>query len=67
MQNARPRHRFEITLQCQSEQVKHVCAAHDESEAVERMMRSYAKLNPELIHVKHLGALPVRLRQMQRL
>lgn len=41
--------RFEIMIRCDGRQVKHVCAAHDEAVAVERIMRSYAKSDPELI------------------
>jgi hypothetical protein len=52
------RRRFEITIQCEGAKFKHICAAHEETEAVERMMRSYDKLDPELINVKRLGALP---------
>lgn len=50
--------RFEITIQCAERRIKHVCAAQEETEAVERMMRSYASSDPELVVVKRLGALP---------
>lgn len=50
--------RFEITIQCAERRVKHVCAAEEETEAVERIMRSYANSDPELVLVKRLGALP---------
>ena len=50
--------RFEITIQCAERRIKHVCAADEESTAVERMMRSYANSDPELVLVKRLGALP---------
>ena len=50
--------RFEITIQCAERRIKHVCAAQEETEAVERMMRSYAGSDPELVVVKRLGALP---------
>jgi hypothetical protein len=36
---------------------------NEKAEAIERMMRSYAKFNPELINVKHLGALPAKLKR----
>jgi hypothetical protein len=62
MKDALQRHRFEVTIQCEGGRVKHVCAAHEKAEAIERMMRSYAKFNPELINMKHLGALPAKLR-----
>jgi hypothetical protein len=55
--------RFEITIKSEEKQFKHVCAALEEAEAVERIMRSYKKLNPELINVKRLGALPAKLRR----
>jgi hypothetical protein len=57
------RHRFEITIKSEGKQFKHVCAALEEAEAVERIMRSYKKLNPVLINVKRLGALPAKLRR----
>jgi hypothetical protein len=47
MKGALQRHRFEVTIQCEGGRVKHVCAAHEKAEAIERMMRSYAKFNPE--------------------
>lgn len=56
-----PRHRFEITIQSEGKKFKHVCAALEEKEAVERVMRSYKKLNPELTNVKRLGALPPQI------
>jgi len=51
--------RFEITIQCAERRIKHVCAADEESTAVERMMRSYANSDPKLVLVKRLGALPM--------
>ena len=53
-------HRFEITIRCDSRRIKHVCTAHEESVAVDRIMRSYAKAEPELVNVRRLGALPKR-------
>lgn len=57
------RYRFEITIRSEGKQFKHVCAAPEETESVERVMRSYQKLNPEVINVKRLGALPTKLRR----
>ena len=50
--------RFEITIQCGLQQIKHVCAAPTEAEAVDRIMCSYAKSDPRLTRVVHLGVLP---------
>ena len=41
----------------------HVCAAHEEAEAVDRIMRSYKTHSPELVRVKRLGVLPVKLKR----
>ena len=57
------RPRFEITIRSEGRKFKHVCAASEESEAVERIMRSYKKHDPEIISVKSLGALPTKLRR----
>lgn len=51
-------YRFQITVRCDARQITHVCVAHTEAEAVERILRSYAKSDPELIKVRHLGILP---------
>jgi hypothetical protein len=56
-----PRQRFEITIRSEGRKLKHVCAAHEETEAVDRIMRSYKKHSPELVGVKRLGVLPVKL------
>lgn len=55
--------RFEITIKSEGKQFKHICAAPAEAEAIDRIMLSYKKLNPELINVKRLGALPAKLRR----
>ena len=52
------RQRFEITIQSEGQKWKHVCAALEEAEAVERIMRSYKTRSPELVSVKRLGVLP---------
>jgi len=52
------KHRFQITLLCDAGHVTHVCAAHTEEEAVDRMMQSYKKSNPGLVNVRPLGILP---------
>jgi hypothetical protein len=57
------RHRFEITIKSENKRFKHVCSALEEAEAVERVMRSYKKLDAELLNVKRLGALPAKLRR----
>ena len=54
------RNRFEIIIQCGERRIKHVCAADEETKAVERMMRTYATSDPELVLVKRLGALPLK-------
>ena len=50
--------RFEITIKCDSKSITHVCAAHEQAMAVDRIMRSYAKADPELVMIRRLGALP---------
>lgn len=50
--------RFEITIACNERLIKHVCAAHEEADAVGRVLHSYAEFDPKLIRVKRLGALP---------
>jgi hypothetical protein len=63
MSSLQPRQRFEITIQSEAQKFKHVCAAHEEAEAVDRIMRSYKTHSPELVSVKRLGVLPVKLKQ----
>jgi hypothetical protein len=58
-----PRQRFKITIQSEGKKLKHVCAAHEEAEAVDRIMRSYKTHSPELVSVKRLGVLPVELKR----
>ncbi|MDE0969904.1 MAG: hypothetical protein OSA51_10950 [Octadecabacter sp.] len=54
------RKRFEITIECNGEKYKHICAAQEEADAIEKMTRSYASLEPKLINVKRLGPLPTQ-------
>ena len=54
------RQRFEITIKSEGQKLKHVCAAPEEAEAVERIMRSYKTRSLELVSVKRLGVLPVK-------
>ena len=56
------RQRFEITIQSEGLTFKHVCAAPEEAEAVDRMMNSYKNRSPELVRVKRLGALPMKIK-----
>ena len=58
-----PRQRFEITIKSEGKKLMHVCAAHEEAEAVDRIMRSYKTHSPELVRVKRLGVLPVKLKR----
>ena len=57
------RQRFEITIKYKGQKLKHVCAAHEEAEAVDRIMRSYKTHSPELVSVKRLGVMPVKLKR----
>ena len=58
-----PRQRFEITIQTEDCKFKHVCAALDEDEAIERVMQSYKSRSPMLVNVKRLGFLPAKLKR----
>jgi hypothetical protein len=62
MSSLQQRQRFEITIQSKGRKLKHVCSAHEESEAVDRIMRSYKTHSPELVSVKPLGVLPMELK-----
>lgn len=59
MKNTPQRKRFEITIECNGEQCKHICAAQEEADAIEKMIRAYASLEPKLVNVKRLGPLPI--------
>jgi hypothetical protein len=63
MSSSQPRQRFGITIKSEGKKLKHVCAAHEEAEAGDRIMRSYKTHSPELVSVKRLGALPVKLKR----
>jgi hypothetical protein len=63
MSSLQLRQRFEITIKSKGQKLKHVCAAHEEAEAVDRIMRSYKTHSPELVSVKRLGVLPVKLKR----
>lgn len=63
MSSSQLRQRFEITIQSQGRMLKHVCAAPEEAEAVDRIMRSYKQRSPVLVNVKRLGVLPAKLRR----
>tara|TARA_R100000935_G_scaffold1285_1_gene4064 strand:+ start:6627 stop:6818 length:192 start_codon:yes stop_codon:yes gene_type:complete len=63
MSSLHPRQRFEITFQSEGQKLKHVCAAHEEAEAVDRIMRSYKTHNPDILSVKRLGVLPMKLKR----
>ncbi len=61
MSSLQPRQRFEITIRSEGQKLKHVCAAHKEAEAVDRIMHTYKTHSPELVSVTRLGVLPVKL------
>lgn len=63
MLSSQLRQRFEITIQSEGRMLKHVCAAHEQAEAVDRIMRSYKQSSPALVSVKRLGVLPAKLRR----
>jgi hypothetical protein len=50
--------RYEVTIYSGSQTIKHICVAQDEDAAAEKIMRAYAKYEPELKRVVCLGALP---------
>jgi hypothetical protein len=52
-----------LQIKSEGKKLKHVCAAHEEAEAVDRIMRSYKTHSPELVSVKRLGVLPVKLKR----
>ncbi len=52
--------RFEITVRVIDGQRKHICAAYEQDDVVKRIMRSYAKHDPEVVRVRRLGVLPKR-------
>ncbi len=54
------RERFEIVIEKDSKKVRHICAAFSEAEAIERIKRSYAADDPQVIRVRSLGVLPKR-------
>ena len=62
MYSLQPRQRFEITIQSEGRKLKHVCAAHEEAEAVDRIIRSYKTRSPDLVGVNRLGILPAKLK-----
>lgn len=50
--------RFEVTVVCGSKSIKHIVSAYEKDEAVDRMLRVYAKDEPQIARIKRLGALP---------
>ena len=58
MKNTTQRNRFEITIECNGEQRKHICTAQREAGAIEKMARAYASLELKLVNVTRLGPLP---------
>jgi hypothetical protein len=50
--------RFEVTVVCGSKSIKHVVSAYERDEAVDRMLRVYAKDEPQIARVTRPGALP---------
>ena len=58
MKSTPARKRFEITIECNGERRKHICASQEEAAAIEKMIRAYASFESKLINVKRLGPLP---------
>jgi hypothetical protein len=52
--------RFEITVSVVGGMRKHICAAHEEEDAVKRILRSYAGQEPNVVRVTYLGVIPFR-------
>jgi hypothetical protein len=63
MPSLQPRQRFEVTIKSKGQKLKHICAAHGEAEAVDRIICSYKTHSPDLVSVKRLGVLPVKLKR----
>ena len=63
MKSTPARKRFEITIECDGEQRKHIFTAHEEAYAIEKMIRSHASFESKLINVKRLGPLPTHFKR----
>lgn len=63
MSSSQLHQRFEITIQSEGQMLKHVCSAHEEAEAVDRIIRTYKHRSPVLVSVKRLGVLPAKLKR----